>query len=155
MAPLKRILVPVDFSECSRLALRRADDLAKAFDATLDLVHVWQAPEFVSPEVMIGVTPQGQTLAQFARQQAEKSMQSFVNHAKNAGVRIETARTLEGEPAQTIVDEAERGNYDMIAMGTHGRTGLSHLLLGSTAEKVVRRASRPVMTVRETAAPGA
>ena len=73
MAPLKRILVPVDFSECSRLALRRADDLAKAFDATLDLVHVWRAPEFVSPEVMIGVAPQGQTLAQYARQQAEKT----------------------------------------------------------------------------------
>jgi universal stress protein A len=149
MASLKRILVPVDFSECSRLALRRADELAKAFDAKIDVVHVWQAPAFISPEAMVGVTPQGQTLAQLAEQQAEKSLASFVAHARNSGVRVDSARALNGEPAPTIVDEADQGDYDLIAMGTHGRTGLSHLLLGSVAEKVVRRASRPVMTVRE------
>ena len=153
MATLKRILVPVDFSECSRLALRRADELAKAFDAKVDVVHVWQAPAFISPEAMVGATPQGQTLAQLAEQQAEKSLQSFVAHARNGGVRIDSVRTLNGEPAHTIVQEAEHGDYDLIAMGTHGRTGLSHMLLGSIAEKVVRRASRPVMTVR--AAPAA
>jgi len=146
---LKRILVPVDFSECSRVALRRADELAKAFDAKIDVVHVWQAPAFVSPEAMVGVTPHGQTLAQLAEQQAQKSLASFVAHAKNSGVRIDSARTLNGDPAPTIVGEAEQGNYDLIAMGTHGRTGLNHLLVGSVAEKVVRRASRPVMTVRE------
>ena len=81
------------------------------------------------------------------------SLQSFVAHARNSGVRIDTARTLNGEPAHTIVEAAERGDYDLIALGTHGRTGLSHLLLGSVAEKVVRRATRPVMTVRLTPPP--
>jgi nucleotide-binding universal stress UspA family protein len=113
MTTLKRILVPVDFSECSRLALRRADELAKALDAKLDVLNVWQVPEFAPPEALVAVTPQGQTLGQLAQQNAEKSLH---------------------------------------AMGTHGRTGLSHLLLGSVAQKVVRRASRPVMTVRETPA---
>lgn len=153
MPPLKKILVPVDFSECSRLALQRADELAKAFDATLDVLHVWQAPAFVSPEAMVGVTPQGQTLAQLAHQQAEKAMASFVAHAKNAGIRVNSVRTMEGDPPHTITDQAEQGDYDLVAMGTHGRTGLSHLLLGSVAEKVVRRSSRPVMTVRQAPPP--
>jgi nucleotide-binding universal stress UspA family protein len=154
MATLKRILVPVDFSDCSRDALRRADELGKTFGAKVDVVHVWQAPAFISPEAMVGVTPQqGQTLAQLAEQQAEKSLQSFVAHARNAGVHIDSARTCNGEPAHAIVDEAEHGDYDLIAMGTHGRTGLSQLLLGSVAEKVVRRATRPVMTVRSAPLP--
>ena len=145
----ERILCPVDLSECSRLALRRADELAKALDAKLDVLHVWTAPVFMAPDVMVGATPHGQTLAQHAQQQTEKSMASFVGHARNAGIRIESVRILEGDPAHVIVHEAEQGNYDLIAIGTHGRTGLSHLLLGSIAEKVVRRASRPVLTVRE------
>jgi universal stress protein A len=148
MATLKRILVPVDFSDCSRHALHRADELAKAFDAQIDLLHVWQAPAFISPEAMVGVAPRSQTLAQLAQQQAEKSMASFVAHAKNAGIRVNSARTIDGDPAQAITELAERGDYDLVTMGTHGRTGLSHLLLGSVAEKVVRRSSRPVMTVR-------
>lgn len=153
MASVKRILVPVDFSECSRVALWRADELAKAFDAKVDVIHVWQAPAFISPEAMVGVAPQSQTLAQLAAQQAEKSLQSFVAHARNGGVRIDSTKTLNGDPAHAIVQEADQGDYDLIAMGTHGRTGLSHLVLGSVAEKVVRRATRPVMTVRSTPPP--
>ncbi len=149
MTPVKRILVAVDFSECSRYALKRADELAKALDAKLELLHVWQAPVFVSPEAMVGATPRGQTLAQLVQQQAEKSMASFVKEAEDAGIRVESARVVDGDPAHTIVSEAERGQHDLIAIGTHGRTGFSHLLLGSVAEKVVRRSSRPVMSVRE------
>jgi nucleotide-binding universal stress UspA family protein len=152
MKPIKRVLVAVDFSECSWLALARADELAKALGAELDLLHVWQAPAFVSPEAMVGVTPREQTLGQLVHRESEKALDDFVARAKSAGFSIGSARLVDGEPARTIVEEAERGDYDLIAIGTHGRTGLSHLLLGSVAEKVVRKASRPVISVRETPA---
>jgi universal stress protein A len=145
----KRILVPVDFSPCSRLALERAADLAKSLDATIDLLHVWQPPPVVAPEAMIGASTENPGLVQMAKQQAETAMEHFLKAARDSGTKIEAARVEPGDPARTIVDEADRGNYDLIAMGTHGRTGLAHLLLGSVAEKVVRRSSRPVMTVRE------
>ena len=149
MTPIKRILVAVDFSECSWLALARADELAKALGAKLHLLHVWQAPAFVSPEAMVGVTPREQTLAQLVHREAEKLLESFVQRARDAGIGVESARVADGDPARTIVEEADKGDYDLIAIGTHGRTGLSHLLLGSVAEKVVRKASRPVISVRE------
>ena len=153
--PIKRILVPVDFSTCSRLALERASVLAESLEATIDLLHVWQPPPIVAPEAMIGTSTENPGLVQVARQQAEIAMNEFVKRARDSGARIEATRVEPGDPARTIVDEADRGNYDLIAMGTHGRTGLAHLLLGSVAEKVVRRASRPVMTVREPRPPPA
>jgi universal stress protein A len=145
----KRILVPVDFSPCSRLALERAAELANSLDATIDLLHVWQPPPVVAPEAMIGTGTDNPGIVQIAKQQAETAMQEFLRKARDTGAKIEATRVEPGDPARTIVDEADRGNYDLIAMGTHGRTGLAHLLLGSVAEKVVRRSSRPVMTVRE------
>jgi universal stress protein A len=155
MQTFKRILVPVDFSPCSRLALEHASVLANSLNATIDLLHVWQPPPVVAPEAMIGTSSNNPGLVQIAKQQAEAAMGDFVKRARDAGTRIEGARVEPGDPARTIVDEAERGNYDLIAMGTHGRTGLAHLLLGSVAEKVVRRSSRPVMTVREPKPPPA
>jgi nucleotide-binding universal stress UspA family protein len=155
MQTFKRILVPVDFSPCSRLALEQASVLAYSLNATIDLLHVWQPPPVVAPEAMIGTGSNNPGLVQIAKQQAETAMGDFVKRARDTGTRIEGARVEPGDPARTIVDEAERGNYDLIAMGTHGRTGLAHLLLGSVAEKVVRRSSRPVMTVREPKPPPA
>jgi universal stress protein A len=152
METFKRILVPVDFSPCSREALARAAALAERLDASIDLLHVWQPPPVVNPETMIGTGPDGPGLVQFARDQAEASMAKFVEQARSSGMRIEKASVEPGDPARSIVEAADRGDYDLIAMGTHGRTGLAHLLLGSVAEKVVRRAKRPVMTVREESA---
>jgi len=155
MHTFKRILVPVDFSPCSRLALEHAAVLANRLDAAIDLFHVWQPPPVVTPETMIGTGSNNPGLVQIAKQQAEAAMGDFVKRARESGARIESARVEPGDPARTIVDEAERGNYDLIAMGTHGRTGLAHLLLGSVAEKVVRRSACPVMTVREPKPPRA
>ncbi len=148
MNPMRRILVPVDFSACSRAALEHAAMLAKSFNATIDLLYVWEAPAFVAPEAMVGAAGTTQTLAQLASDQAEVAMREFAAQAREAGIEIAATRVEQGDPAHTIVELAERENYDLIAMGTHGRSGFAHFLLGSVAEKVVRRAARPVLTVR-------
>ncbi len=148
MNPMRRILVPVDFSACSRAALEHAAMLAKSFNATIDLLYVWEAPAFVAPEAMVGAAGTTQTLAQLASDQAEVAMREFAAQAREEGIEIAATRVEQGDPAHTIVELAERENYDLIAMGTHGRSGFAHFLLGSVAEKVVRRAARPVLTVR-------
>ena len=145
---LRRILVPVDYSACSRAALEHAAMLAKSFNATIDLLYVWEAPAFVAPEAMVGAAGTTQTLAQLASDQAQAAMREFAALAREDGIEIANTRVEQGDPAHTIVDLGEREGYDLIAMGTHGRSGFAHLLLGSVAEKVVRRATRPVLTVR-------
>jgi nucleotide-binding universal stress UspA family protein len=148
MQKLSRILVPVDFSGCSRGALNHAALLAKSFGATIDLLYVWEAPAFVAPEAMIGAAGTTQTLAQLAGDQAKAAMADFTKRARDEGVDIANTRVEQGDPARTIVEIAEREDYDLVAMGTHGRSGFAHLLLGSVAEKVVRRSPKPVLTVR-------
>lgn len=148
MNHLRRILVPVDFSECSRAALGHAAVLAKSFGATIDLLYVWEAPAFVAPEAMVGAAGTTQTLAQLASDQAEAAMREFSEQAEKDGIQIAATRVEQGDPARTVVEVAERDGFDLIAMGTHGRSGFAHLLLGSVAEKVVRRSSCPVLTVR-------
>jgi universal stress protein A len=148
MTKLSRILVPVDFSGCSRAALRHAAMLGKSFGATIDLLYVWEAPAFVAPEAMIGAAGTTQTLAQLAGDQARTAMKEFVTQAREDGIEVANTRVEQGDPARTIVEIAEEGDYDLVAMGTHGRSGFAHLLLGSVAEKVVRRSPKPVLTVR-------
>jgi nucleotide-binding universal stress UspA family protein len=75
-------------------------------------------------------------------------MREFVAQAREDGIEIANTRVEQGDPSHTIVTLADSDGYDLIAMGTHGRSGFAHLLLGSVAEKVVRRASCPVLTVR-------
>jgi nucleotide-binding universal stress UspA family protein len=147
---LRKILVPVDYSGCSRAALEHAAMLAKSFNATIDLLYVWEAPAFVAPEAMVGAAGTTQTLAQLASDQAQAAMREFAARAKEDGIEVAGTRVEQGDPSNTIVAVAEEGGYDLVAMGTHGRSGFAHLLLGSVAEKVVRRSTRPVLTVRST-----
>lgn len=149
MPKLSRILVPIDFSDCSRAALEYAQTLAKTFDATIDLIHVWEVPPYIPPEAMVGVPGHDtQTLADVAHGTAEQEMQRFVKELEGGGVHVQRTLLDSGDPGRTIVEVAEKEGYDMIVLGTHGRTGLSHLLMGSVAERVVRHSSRPVLTVR-------
>jgi nucleotide-binding universal stress UspA family protein len=144
---IKTILVPLDFSECSHKALRVAGELAMSFGAQIDVLHVWEVPPYIPPEAMIGVPGTAtQSLTQMAHGHAREQLDSFL--AESRALPLRQTLLDSGDPARVIVETAERLGSDMIAIGTHGRTGLSHLLLGSVAEKVVRRAPCPVLTVR-------
>lgn len=145
---MKRILVPVDFSACSEAALDHAHTLAGALGATIDVLYVWQAPTFLPPELLIAGPGPQQTLTELTRSKAEAELAEFVERARARGVNIAQTFVDEGYPAQRIVERAEEGKYDLLAIGTHGRTGVSRALLGSVAERVVRHSPKPVLTIR-------
>jgi nucleotide-binding universal stress UspA family protein len=146
--PSRRILVPIDFSEGSRAALGLAARLSSVSGAAVDVLHVWDSPEDPSGDALLVHLPPEERarLAEFLEANARRDMHAFLAGLEGLG-RLELNRELAtGRPADAIV-EAARG-YELVAMGTHGRRGLPHLLLGSVAESVVRRAPCAVWTVR-------
>jgi nucleotide-binding universal stress UspA family protein len=149
MLSIGKILVPTDFSACSSEALRWARIVGAKFGARIDVLHVWEPPRYVIPEIAIQMPgePQ-QSLLDFAKAEASKEMEAFISPGSDQSPPVQ-ARLQSGDPTDTIIQLAESDRYDLIIMGTHGRTGISHLLLGSVAEKVVRRAPCPVMTIRQ------
>ena len=149
MPSLQNILVPTDFSAASTRALAEAHEFAAAFGARIDLLHVWSVPSLVAPEsVITGVGINEQPLLEWMRQSAGELLAKFEADAQQAGIAVREAFSETGDPATAIVARAAKGKYDLLVMGTHGRTGLSHVILGSVAEKVVRRAPCAVLTVR-------
>jgi nucleotide-binding universal stress UspA family protein len=145
---IQRILAPTDFSEPSAQGLRSALELAEAFGAKLLLLHVVEPP----PYPVEGIVPSrvGATLLDDLERQAANDLAQMLPEAR--GSRVEVTRSVVvGIPYRKIVEVAETEKSDLIVMTTHGRTGLSHLVMGSVAEKVVRTASCPVLTVRPTA----
>jgi nucleotide-binding universal stress UspA family protein len=145
---IEKVLVPVDYSEASRAALAFAADFASKNGAMLEIVHVWDRPSYVSEGVTIrqgdGST---RSLIEMIRENAEREMDDFITQTKlPATVRYEK-HLVGGNPAAKILAELERGRHDLIVVGTHGRTGLPHLLLGSVAEKLDRLSPVPVLTV--------
>ena len=150
MATIKRILCPIDFSEGSSAALEHALFFVERFGAELELLHAWQIPYSVRPDLMLwmeaGVS---QSIFEATRDQAATAMQQQVAQIP-AALRARTeGRTVHGDPVTAILDALGGKTYDMVVMGTHGRTGFSHLLMGSVAERVVRRSPVPVLTVRQ------
>ncbi len=143
---LRRILVPVDFSDTARKALQYAVPFAAPFDAELIVVHVLQ-PLNLPPE--IGYLPPELAVSRSdfrdsARQQLEKLC------AREIGARARSqVRVREGVPWQEIAAAARDTNADLIILATHGRTGLKHVLVGSVTERVVRHAPCPVLVVRD------
>jgi nucleotide-binding universal stress UspA family protein len=140
-------LVPVDYSENSKPAVRLALELAQRFGSQIEFVHVWDRPSYVTDAVMVGHPGQQRSLVELIGENAERDMRDYV-----AGLNLPkdvkaSHRLLSGEPASTLIKELETGNYDLVVVGTHGRTGLAHLLLGSVAEKLVRLSPIPVLTV--------
>lgn len=147
---IRRILVPVDFSEHSARALSYAAFLADPMGATLDVLHVWQPPSYVPIETALTTVGTGapQTLAEVARLEASRDMTRLTEQLSKSGTEVTTSHVEAGEPVEVIVRHATAGNYDLVVMGTHGRTGFRHLILGSVAERVMRRAPCPVLTLR-------
>jgi universal stress protein A len=135
--------VPCDFSKSSRAALDYAAVLARMFGATVILLHVLEP---VQPGFLIesGVSRQQQGRM---RERARHELDAW---AKQAGGNLRLSRPLVkgGKPWEVIVSVASRTSADLIVMGTHGHTGLKHALIGSVAERVVRHAPCPVLTVR-------
>jgi nucleotide-binding universal stress UspA family protein len=148
MSTFKRILVPVDFSACSRAALDQAYSLAEQFGGTINVLHVWNPPLYVGPDVGLSFGETGQTLWDFARAAAGRDMEQFLAEFQKRGPVKITPRLEQGSPHERILSIANSGKCDLIVIGTHGRTGLSHLFLGSVAERVVRHSRCPVLTVR-------
>lgn len=146
---IRKIMVPVDFSDGSAAAMAQAAVFAKTFGATIELVHVWSPPAMVPMPLVVGVAgiEQPMSLEELARTTAGTQMKDLVEGLRKQGIET-SARVAIGSPAHEIVDLATLGHIDLIVMGTHGRTGVAHALLGSVAEKVVRRAQCPVLTVR-------
>jgi nucleotide-binding universal stress UspA family protein len=149
---IRRILSPVDYSQGSRRALDYASTIARAFRAELDVVHVWDRPSYVAEDVIVHAPDVTQrSLGDLIRENAERQMNDFLashSGAKNEGSRqFPPHRLLSGEPASTLIGELDKGEYDLVVLGTHGRTGLKRFLLGSIAEKLVRYSPVPVITV--------
>jgi nucleotide-binding universal stress UspA family protein len=141
-APISKILAPVDLSSCSRAALEFACKLALPFGASIEAL-------FVRPSHR--VTPGGEANRASADelQAARNELHQFVMSIPGTHPGSITERVESGDPQEVIVRVAEQGGIDAIVVGTHGRTGRAHSLAGSVAESTVRRASCPVITVRE------
>ena len=138
----KKILCPTDFSEASQLAIRVAADLAARDKGELCLVHVVEVkpPRPPDPNFVMEVPEYERTLHADAQRQLDAVASSVEKVKVNTMVG-------HGDPGDEIVRIAQEEAADLIVMPTHGRTGLDHLMFGSVAEKVVRHAHRPVLTL--------
>ena len=135
MHPITRILCPVDLSLASAGALKYADVLARACGARLVVLHAFDLPETLDVP--------GQT------HPADPDVERHFHEFTKLSPGVEVERILHaGSPGEVICWAAAKRGCDLIVMGTHGRTGLMHLLLGSVTEHVVRHAQCPVLTVR-------
>jgi nucleotide-binding universal stress UspA family protein len=141
---LKEILVPVDFSECSRAALRYALPLAQQFGATLTLLNV--VDFYLAGE--LDARFDYARLRDDLQIRAGKRLVHLIQQDVGSNVLVDTL-VREGRPWKEITDAARKRKADLIILGTHGYSGLKHTLLGSTAERVVRHAPCPVLVVRE------
>jgi nucleotide-binding universal stress UspA family protein len=144
MSLFKKILVPLDYSPGSSLAIRFAADLSARYQASVTLVNVYQPVDAALPEG-IAFT---QTQLQQLHTGLEKQLVAAKVEAESLGALSVDTKLLEGVVVSEIVDYVRKQGHDLIVMGSHGRTGLKHVIMGSVAEKVVRLAPCPVLTVR-------
>jgi nucleotide-binding universal stress UspA family protein len=146
MIDLHRLLVPTDFGKSSDNALTYAIAFAQKFGAEVWLLHVVQDLSLFIPEAVFITPPPAPPVEQFIAA-ARTALERVVARLNVDGVSVHSEVGV-GPPYDEIVRVAREKAIDLIVMGTHGHTGLAHVLLGSVAEKVVRRAPCPVLTVR-------
>ncbi|ETX05969.1 universal stress protein [Candidatus Entotheonella palauensis] len=138
---IQHILVPMDFSPDAEQALESAMALARQFQARITLLHAVHLP----------VTTEVSLTAYFSEMQAsaQRGMETYQKQVTDAGLPVDMF-VLVGVPFRKIIETAANEGADLIVMGTHGRTGVPHLMLGSVAERVVRLAPCPVLVTRKT-----
>jgi nucleotide-binding universal stress UspA family protein len=150
MTLVHRILVPTDFSVCAEHAFEYAAELAVKLAAPLVLLHVYPLPVAYGPE---GIVWQMAPSVSDIEAELVTALTKLAVRARELGVRDVETVTASGGAWREILRVAEDRACDLIVMGTHGRGGFEHLLLGSVAEKVVRKARCPVLTVTQRAKP--
>jgi nucleotide-binding universal stress UspA family protein len=143
---MQRILVPSDFSAVSDSALRYGKALAEAFRASLHLLHVLESPLSVAPAMADSYVLAPDFLARIERAAAER-LRGALSDAEQASYRARLV-VRQGTPFLEIVHYAREESIDLIVMGSHGHGPVAHLMLGNVAERVVRNAPCPVLTVR-------
>jgi nucleotide-binding universal stress UspA family protein len=146
MISLKTVLVPTDFSEASGSALTYGKAMAGAFGASLHLVHVMEdlMAHAWAAEVYVASMPQ---LRDEIEKESRQRLATVFTDEERRQYRVVTA-LLAGNPFLEIIRYAKAHDVDLIVMGTHGRGAIAHMLLGSVAEKVVRKSPCPVLTVK-------
>jgi len=144
MVDIKSVLCPVDFSDASPYVLQHAAAIAQWYDARIVALYVMHPLLLPEPSVLFATPPVEATMDLEAR--IERQLYELLAPAKSAGLSVE-ARIVEGVPTTKILESAGAVAADVIVMGTHGRSGFDRLVLGSVAEKVLRKAGCPVLTV--------
>lgn len=139
----RKILIAVDFSPHAEHALEVAADLAKRLGAAVGIVHVHE-PVVWAPGLVEALDAKAGAAL---RSGLDGLLTEAATRARAAGVASVETRLIEGAPFVEIARCAQEGGYDLIVLGTHGRTGIGHALIGSVAERVVRKAHCPVLTV--------
>ncbi len=142
MIHIQKILCPIDFSAPSRNALRYANEFAKAMNAKITVMHVIQ-PQPIAADVNVPYVP----LEIELEKNAKDDLARIVKEDVHEGVLVEQVLAF-GLPSDCVIAQARKENVDLIILGTHGRTGISRLLMGSTTESVIRQAARPVLVVK-------
>ena len=141
--PIREILLPTDLSEHSKLAMRYANSLAERFGAQITVLHVIEPPA-VPPDVFYPCTRAPDQLATAA----ERTIKRICEQEKLEWPQLKKCVVQPGVPYEVIVDAAKAQNTDLIVLATHGRTGLAHVVMGSTTEKVIQHAPCPILVLR-------
>jgi nucleotide-binding universal stress UspA family protein len=144
----QRFLVPIDFSEDANQALEYAIGLASKLGARVTLLHVIQPPPWGGVDMNVTLPYAYSLFIQNLEAEVAHRMQACLERVTAGGLEGEVA-VVRGVPFQEILETAKTQQVDLIIMGTHGRTGLQYVLLGSVAEKVVRLAPCPVLVARQ------
>ena len=139
---VETILVPTDFSELSNEAVEYAFSMAKRLGAKMVFLHTLQRPDQTDP-----MTPLYDEGYAYVKDHANGLLNDLVQKAKSQGQEA-AAELVDGIPFVEIIRMARKKDADLIIMGTHGRTGMAHLMIGSQAERVVRQSSCPVLTIK-------
>jgi nucleotide-binding universal stress UspA family protein len=146
MKRYKKILVPLDGSVTSETILSEIEKLASAFGSSIVLLHV--VPTLILSGAMESAR-QYETVAEALTKEGEAYLRTMEKRLKDKGLTVES-QLLQGNEAHVILEQCDRKDIDLIAMSTHGRSGVSRWLLGSVAEKIIRHATKPILLIRST-----